>query len=296
MSPCGRLARVWGEGAADYGASMADSADRAWTGSMPDIYERCLAAAVFDPPAADLARRAAAVGPAEILELASGTGTLTRQLARRLPGAQVTATDLSPAMISYGTEHVPEAAWQQADALSLPFDDDLFDLVICQFGVMFFDPKPAAFSEVARVLRPDGRFLFSTWDVIERNDFAAALAAAINAAFPADPPTFLSRIPHGYADLAAVAADLRAAGLVPQEQSTVVLTGHAESAAQLAAGFCAGTPLRMAIEARGPLQPAVETIAAQMTARLGPGPVTGRLTAHVIVARRAGQPGPGSGS
>jgi SAM-dependent methyltransferase len=202
--------------------------------------------------------------PAEILELAAGTGTLTRQLTGRLPGAQVTATDLSPAMISYGTEHVPEAAWQQADALSLPFDD--------------------------------GLFLFSTWDVIERNDFAAAMAAAINAAFPADPPTFLTRIPHGYADLAAVAADLRAAGLAPQEQSTVVLRGHAESAAQLAAGFCAGTPLRMAIEARGPLQPAVETIAAQMTARLGPGPVTGRLTAHVIVARRAGQPGPGSGS
>ena len=98
-------------GAAGYGASMADSADRAWTGSMPDIYERCLAAAVFGPPAAELARRAAAVGPTAILELAAGTGTLTRQLTRRLPEAQVTATDLSPAMVSYGAQRVPEAAW-----------------------------------------------------------------------------------------------------------------------------------------------------------------------------------------
>ncbi|MGH3401682.1 MAG: class I SAM-dependent methyltransferase [Streptosporangiaceae bacterium] len=275
---------------------MADSADRAWTGSMPDVYERCLAGAVFEPPAADLARRAAADSPAAILELAAGTGTLTRQLTRRLPGAQVTATDLNPAMVSYGAQRVPQAAWQQADALSLPFEDDQFDLVICQFGVMFFGAKPTAFSEVARVLRPDGRFLFSTWDVIERNDFAAALAAAIDATFPADPPTFLTRVPHGYADLAAVAADLRAAGLEPAEQSTVVMTGHADSAAQLATGFCSGTPLRMAIEARGPLQPAVEAIAAQMTSRLGPGPVTGRLTAHVVVARSAGLPGPGSGS
>jgi SAM-dependent methyltransferase len=255
---------------------------------------------VFGPPAADLARRAAADGPSAVLELAAGTGTLTRELTRRLPGGQVTATDLNPAMVSYGAQRVPEAAWQQADALSLPFEDDRFDLVICQFGVMFFGAKRAAFSEVARVLRPDGRFLFSTWDVIEHNDFAAALAAAIDATFPADRPTFLTRIPHGYADLAAVAADLRAAGLEPEETSTVVMTGHAESAAQLATGFCSGTPLRMAIEARGALQPAVETIAAEMTARLGRGPVAGRLTAHVIGARRdrescgkAGQAGPG---
>jgi SAM-dependent methyltransferase len=270
---------------------MTDTADRAWTGSMPEIYDRCLASAVFAPHAADLAERAAADRAGAdragaVLELAAGTGTLTRQLVRLLPEASITATDLNQAMADYGARRVPEASWRRADALALPFADDSFDLVACQFGVMFFPDKRAAFGEVARVLRPGGRFLLNSWDVLGRNEFAAALADAVDAVFPADPPTFLARIPHGYADPATAAADLRAAGLTPDGRSTVVLTGHAESAAQLATGFCQGTPLRMAIEARGDLRQATEAVAALMTARLGPGPVAGPLTAHVIRASR----------
>jgi len=265
---------------------MTDAADRTWSRSMPATYDRCLGPAVFVAHAVELARRAAADRAEAVLELAAGTGILTRQLVRRLPGAQVTATDLSPAMAAYGARQVPQAAWQQADALALPFADGSFDLVTCQFGVMFFAPRAAAYAEVARVLRPGGRFWLSTWDVIERNDFAAALAEAIELTFPDDPPTFLARIPHGYADVTAVAADLRAAGLTPQDQAMVVRTGRARSAAQVATGFCQGTPLRMAIESRTDLRAATSAIATRMTARLGPGPVTGRLTAHLIAGRR----------
>ena len=96
----------------------------------------------------------------------------------------------------------------QADALRLPFDDQRFDLIICQFGVMFFPDRPAAFREMRRVLAPAGRLLFSTWGAVETHGFAAAMVAALGHVFPDDPPAFVAAVPHGYCDLGQVAADL----------------------------------------------------------------------------------------
>src|SRR5690242_16192568 len=115
-----------------------DGQDRLWAGSMPHAYERWLAPAVFRPFAVDLAGRAAGLAPHRVLEIAAGTGVLTRELVAALPAAQVTATDLNAAMVEFGSRQVPLAAWRQADALSLPFEDQRFDLIVCQFGVMFF--------------------------------------------------------------------------------------------------------------------------------------------------------------
>jgi SAM-dependent methyltransferase len=130
---------------------------------MPQAYDRWLAPSVFRPFAVDLARRAANSAPRRLLEIAAGTGVLTRELVTAIPAARVTATDLNAAMVEFGSRRVPLAAWRQADALRLPFDDRQFDLVICQFGVMFFPDRPAAFGEMRRVLAPGGRLLFSTW-------------------------------------------------------------------------------------------------------------------------------------
>ena len=258
--------------------------DRLWAGSMPQAYDRWLAPAIFQPFAADLAQRAAGLAPRRVLEIAAGTGVLTRELVTALPAAQVTATDLNAAMVEFGSRQVPLAAWRQADALSLPFGDQQFDLIICQFGVMFFPDKPAAFREMRRVLAPGGRLLYSTWDAVRTHGFAAALVAGLAQVFPDDPPMFVVAVPHGYSDLGQATADLAAGGLECVSIMSVTLDGHAKSAADVAAGFCTGTPLRMAIEARADLAASTAAVADHMTARLGPGPVTAKMTAYVIGA------------
>ncbi|MEU3499166.1 class I SAM-dependent methyltransferase [Kitasatospora cineracea] len=271
-------------------------ADRRWSPSMPEAYERYLVPVLFRPFAVDLAARAAASDPRRVLELAAGTGALTSCLLAALPGAEVVATDLNESMAEFGRARVPGARWRQADAQQLPFEDGSFDLVVCQFGAMFFPDRPAAFAEVRRVLVPGGRFLFSTWGPLSGHGFDSATQAGLDRAFPTDPPDFLRTLPHGYHDPALVSADLAAGGLEPTGHRPLTLEGTAESAAAVATGFLTGTPLRAAVEARGgsPDDPALHAaLTAELTARLGAGRVTAPMTAHLFEARHA--PGPRSG-
>jgi hypothetical protein len=152
---------------------------------------------------------------------------------------------------------------------------------------MFFPDKPGAFAEIRRVLTADGRLLMSTWGAVDTHDFAKALVAGVERALPADPPTFVATVPHGYPDVGQVTADLAAGGLEVVAAETVTLTGHAESAADVAAGFCTGTPLRMAIESRGDLAAASAVVGEEMTARLGAGPVSAEMLAYFLEARPA---------
>ena len=141
--------------------------NRSFAGQMPEFYDRFLIspmmfAAVREGP------RAASLGDlsGHLLELAAGTGIATRALARTLPAAiAITATDLNPAMLTQAKSHagLERVQWQEADALSMPFADQQFDYIVCQFGVMFFPDKVTAFREAFRVLKPGGRFLFSVW-------------------------------------------------------------------------------------------------------------------------------------
>lgn len=252
---------------------------------MPEAYERWLVPTVFRPFADEVGGWAAARRPRRVLELAAGTGVLTRELRARCPDAHIVATDLNAAMVDYGQRQVPDVSWQQADALQLPFDDGAFDLVVCQFGVMFFPDKVAGFEQARRVLTPDGSLLFTTWGAVETHDFGHALVTALGRVFPEDPPAFLVAVPHGYADAGTVAADLHAAGFTAVDVEAVTLEGRAESVADVTRGFCTGSPLWAEIAARGDAATLTEEIAAEVVALLGPGPVTGRMTAHVVVAQ-----------
>ncbi|MFZ4152570.1 class I SAM-dependent methyltransferase [Streptomyces pseudogriseolus] len=251
---------------------------------MPAAYERYLVPVVFRPFAEDLTARAAALHPRRILELAAGTGVLTADLLTAAPSAEVTATDLNEAMLALGSTRAPGAMWRQADAQRLPFPNGGFDLVVCQFGVMFFPDRVQAFTEVRRVLAPGGRFLFNTWGPLGRHAFEAALQAGLERAFPVDPPRFLQTVPHGYADPAVVAADLEAAGFAVEDGQELTLGGRAESIADLATGYLTGTPLRAAVEERSEGPAVRATVVEEMAARLGPGPVTAPMTAYVFRA------------
>ena len=259
--------------------------DASWIESMPAVYDGALGPALFAPFAANLAAMIAPLAPQRVLELAAGTGIATAQLVRALPGSAITATDLNPAMVSWAAARVPGPAWRQADAQRLEFADSSFDAVVAQFGAMFFQDKPAAFAEAARVLATDGRMVFSVWDVVEASPFTAAMVESLNAVMPADPPSFIVRVPHGYTDPGQISADVRAGGLEPESIDRVVRHGSAPSARTLAEGFCLGTPLRFALAERGPLEELTVALAGEMTSRLGAGPLEAELGAFVVTAR-----------
>ena len=161
--------------------------DRLITGSIPQLYDEYMVPLIFEPYASDLASRVAILRPSSLLEIAAGTGVVTRHLAYSLaPDVRIVATDLNQAMIdratAVGTARPVE--WRQADAMQLPFPDESFDVVVCQFGAMFYPDKPKAFSEARRVLRSGGTFVFNVWDSIDQNEFAEAVTFALQQMFP----------------------------------------------------------------------------------------------------------------
>ena len=248
---------------------------------MPDAYERLLVPMLFQPYARDLTRRVADLGPQQVLELAAGTGVVTRELTRVLD-AEIVATDLSDAMLEVGRANAPHATWRQADALDLPFDDASFDVVVCEFGVMFFPDRPRAFREARRVLRPYGTLLFNTWGTVEQNVFAGAFLAGLDRAV-GDQLPYLG-IPYGYNDLAVIDADVRAGGFDDVDIETVEFDGIAPSAAVVAAGYFHGTPLGAVLEQRGDADALLAVVTDEIERRLGTGEVRGNLVAHVVTA------------
>jgi len=271
---------------------MTEDIDKVFAGSIPRLYEDYFVPLIFAPYAADLADRVAARNPARVLEIAAGTGVVTRALAAQLPAATgIVATDINPEMIAtakqVGTSRPVQ--WQQADAMQLPFADGEFDVVVCQFGVMFFPDKGHAFAEARRVLRPGGAFVFNAWDRIEDNEFADVVTNALATLFPADPPRFMARTPHGYHDRARIERDLRTGGFETAARiDTLAARSRAPTARHPAIAYCQGSPLRSEIEARDAarLGEATDFATAEIERRFGAGPVDAKIQAHVIVVER----------
>jgi ubiquinone/menaquinone biosynthesis C-methylase UbiE len=270
---------------------MTSAVDTAFTGSVAQFYERYMVPLIFEPYAVDMAQRVSRAGRKRVLELAAGTGVVTRQLAVMLdPSASIVATDLNPAMIEeaarIGTTRPVE--WREANAMDLPFGDASFDAVVCQFGVMFFPDRPHAYAQARRVLEPGGLFAFNAWGPIAHNEFADAIADALAALFPQDPPRFMERTPHGYHDAARIAQDLAAAGFTdPPQIDSIAFTSRAASARIAATAYCEGTPWRGEIVARDAngLGRAVDAAEAELVKRFGAAEIEGRIEALVVTVK-----------
>ena len=262
--------------------------DKVFAGSIPKIYDTYLVPLIFEPYAADLANRLRSRSLSRVLEIAAGTGVVTRALAAALPeSVSIVATDLNQAMLDHaagvGTKRAVE--WRQADAMQLPFAAGTFDAVVCQFGVMFFPEKSKAFAEARRVLKPGGVFIFNVWDRIEENEFADTVTTALRSLFPRDPPRFMARTPHGYHDSRTIEQDLAKGGFTRSPVfDTVAARSRAASPRDPAIAYCQGTPLRNEIEARDAsrLGEATDIAAAAVAKRFGQDAVDGKIQAHIV--------------
>ena len=264
------------------------ASDTHFAGSIPGLYDRYLGPLLFEPYAEIVAARVTDLVHLHVLETAAGTGILTAALHRALPDADIVATDLNRAMLEVAARRVRDerVSFEPADAQSLQFADAAFDLVVCQFGAMFFPDKVKANIEARRVLPEGGRYVAVIWDAIERNPVSKIAMDAVAALFPEDPPSFFYRTPHGYADPAQIERDLRAAGFGRIEIETVETASRPINARDAAIGICQGTPLRNEIEARDPgrLHAATESAAEALAGLEQDGFLDSRLSAHIAIA------------
>jgi SAM-dependent methyltransferase len=267
---------------------LTQSSDKLFTGSIPEIYERYLVPLIFEDYAQDLASRVSNRPVSNVLEIATGTGVVTRAVVDALDSnVSIVSTDLNQAMLDYGASVRSDnnVKWKVADALSLPFEDDAFDVVLCQFGVMFFPDRVKAYSETLRVLKPGGRYIFNVWDRIEDNEFADTVTTALMDVFPDDPPLFLPRTPHGYSNIDKIASELSEGGFTSKPSfETVTVRSRAKSPSVPAIAYCQGTPLRNEIENRDSslLESATEVATAAISKRFGNGAIDGKIQGHVV--------------
>lgn len=259
-----------------------------FAGTIPEVYEACLHPLLFQPYAKWLADRIELSEGIRVLELAAGTGALTRELLPKMPrGANLMVTDLQEGMLEVARKVVPDPGCAQclgADALDLPFENEEFDLVLCQFGWMFFPDKALAASEAARVLVPGGTFGFLVWQEVEANEVAAIAKEVIGSFLPDGPPRGFD-VPFGFSDQGRLLGDLGDAFEAVSFED-VALVGRS-TPSEAARGFCRGTPAAIELAERlpGSVDEVEAALAAAYRQRFGEGPFEARLSALYVEAR-----------
>ena len=240
------------------------STHSSFTGSIPEIYDAHLGPMLFEFSAKDLANRVKDKISAEnkVLEVACGTGISTHYLREALPqNIHITATDLNPAMLDFAKNkhsNLPGVSFEIADALSLSFDDKVFDAVICQFGIMFFPDKSKGITEMVRTLKPGGVLAFNVWDSMEQNKSVALVHGTITSFFEINPPQFWTT-PVGFCDVDYIKSLMTKAGLTNIESHIVSETVKGLDAKHIAKGFVEGNPGVIEINERATVEVSLVT-------------------------------------
>ncbi len=268
---------------------MTDLASQ-FIGTIPENYDRFLGPNIFNEYAKDIAGRAAALKPSSVLEIAAGTGIVSRYLRDALaPDASLLVSDLNAPMLAVAAAKFAESEsvrFLPADAMALPFSDDEFDLVLCQFGVMFFPDIIASFREAARVIRPGGHYVFSTWGQQSDNPFSQVAHNSVAEFFPDNPPGFYN-VPFFYHDADVVCADLTKAGLANVNVAEVRHQRQITDMAGFARGLVYGNPIVDEIRQRGGVDPdaVVKRVTEGLIERFGPEPATMPLKITVFTCK-----------
>lgn len=263
------------------------SSETRFVGPIPELYDRHLGPVLFEPYASDLTAR---LPPSSRrwLEIAAGTGRVTRHLLAALPAdGELVATDLNQPMLDEARRRLPDdprVRLHVADAQALPFDAGTFDVVAFQFGLMFVPDKPLALREIRRVLRPGGTLLLSTWNDLALNPATVVVDELAFAELPANPPMFM-RTPFSMPDPIALRVLVEAAGFATVHVDTVAQIAEATSAADLAIGMVRGNPLWNQLNERGIDAAGFEVrIAEALRRAFGDAPCRSLLSAHVVTA------------
>jgi ubiquinone/menaquinone biosynthesis C-methylase UbiE len=260
----------------------------AFSGSIPDMYDRYLGPLLFEPYAQDLADLIKPGAGVNLLELACGTGRVTRLLADGLPSSStLVASDLNPDMLLIAKQKIPGAKvdWLVADAQELPFEEASFDILFCQFGFMFVPDKARAFAEAYRVLKPGGRFLFSVWDKIENNPVFFYVHALMTSFFPENPPQFY-QVPFSFHDPERLKFLLDSSGFRDAQIDLVKKKSHSPSSREAATGIVKGSPIFAFITERDPslIDPICEKVEKEIGSRFGDKPMQAPMQAWVCQA------------
>jgi len=261
----------------------------AFAGVIPENYERYLGPFLFEPYALDMVSRLQDKKYPDILELACGTGRVTNHLAVSVKHDTLTATDLNPDMIKIAKTKVSNdnIKWMVADALDLPFPDNSFDLVVCQFGIMFFPDKEKGLREAFRVLKPGAKLIFNTWDKIENNPPIHTGSTIIESYFGDNPPVFY-KIPFSMYDEKEMVSLVSGAGFRKIKISLVEKEGISESASGLAIGMVEGNPVYLAISERDPslIEPIKQHVRKELANKYGEKQLKSKLHAWVCESEK----------
>lgn len=254
-----------------------------------DLYERYLGSALFEPYAMDLARRVAVDCEGSVLEMACGTGIVTRQLRAHLkPTVALAATDINPGMLDYAQRKLKDMKginWRQADIANLPFPDGSFNIAVCQFGLMFVPDKDRAFREMRRVLVSSGLLAFSVWNRMENNPWDIIAHETVGRFFPDNPPQFF-KAPCSFYDVDVLRSLLTANGFDRINIQIVQKECYSHTAASLATGLIEGAPVLAEIQERGGASgPIVDAVATALALTGGDNPYRSTMQAIVVTAR-----------
>ena len=268
------------------------TSDERWqvSGSAAEKYERFVAS-WFRPWAEDLVERAGLKPGDHVIDVACGTGIVTRAAAPVIgPDGSLVATDLNEDMLAEARRHevagVP-VTWRQADATELPFLSAAFDAVLCQQGLQFVPDKAAAVSEMRRVLRVDGVAAVSVWRSAVHNPYIAALADGLTRHVSAAAGQSMLA-PCGFGDRDELAALFTGAGFASVEVHAVTIERTPVDAVQAIVGNLAAIPVAAEIGALSSAEHdrMIEHIVGVLGAEIREGELMASSSSHVAVAHR----------